>query len=298
MQAYHQESYEEFVGFTEEIFDQEYDFAFITAMDEEIQNLLLQDPEFEQKKIDIEQLIDKAYRVGNARFIPFKLRTECRDKIINLKAIACITGIGKANAAAGTAILLSKAKVEILINYGFCGAVDPNAPVGTVYIGESTSYGDVDVTGFGYQYGQIPNSPVSFCSPPKFTETIYNDNRDHLVYLDMGRIVTTDMFIASRALKSEIINRVQVAKEAEGNNFPILGFDMESAAIAQIARAFDKKVYIFKEVSDSGDEAATESFDKTAYDNTVTALNNTIALIIGTLPRFAMGIAVKSCKKY
>lgn len=279
----------------EDILSIEYDLAFIVAMEEEVACLLLQDPNNEKREVS--EILNGALRIGNARFINFNLTTKVQGQQVLLKCLACLSGIGKVNAAAATTILLTHFKVNIPINMGLCGSVQ-KVPTGTVFIGESVSYGDVDVTGFGYKFGEVPGEgKVAYYTPPKFTHRIYDLNKDKFVYIEMGRIITTDMFINDSKVKNAILDKVAAVKESEGNQLPILAFDMEAAAIAQVASQFDKRVFFFKEVSDNADESGSSDFADSAYTNTSSTLQTTVSLIMGSLETFAIGIAIKRSKE-
>src|SRR5690606_22914425 len=66
------------------------------------------------------------------------------------------SGIGKVNAAMSTAILLERFKPDYVINTGSAGGFNPDLNVGDVVISTEVRHHDVDVTAFGYEYGQVP----------------------------------------------------------------------------------------------------------------------------------------------
>ncbi|CCQ24069.1 5'-methylthioadenosine/S-adenosylhomocysteine nucleosidase [Listeria monocytogenes N53-1] len=64
--------------------------------------------------------------------------------------------------------------------------------VGDVIISDRLAYGDVDVTEFGYTYGQVPRMPAFYQGDAvllKKAETIYRE------YFAYGLVVTNDSFI-------------------------------------------------------------------------------------------------------
>ena len=66
-----------------------------------------------------------------------------------------------------------------------------------------------------------------------------------------GLVVTGDSFIASSKQKEEI-----------KKNFPdALCVEMEGAAFAQVAHAFNKPLVAMRAISDNGDGSANEDFD-------------------------------------
>ena len=105
--------------------------------------------------------------------------TILRDKLENLKqetiagsefnigtlngvdVIVLKSGIGKVNAAMSTTILLEKFKPDYVINTGSAGGYHEELNVGDVVISTEVRHHDVDVTIFGYEYGQVPQLPAS-----------------------------------------------------------------------------------------------------------------------------------------
>lgn len=72
------------------------------------------------------------------------------------------SGIGKVNAALSTAILLERFQPDYVINTGSAGGFHPDLNVGDAIISSEVRHHDVDVTAFGYEYGQVPNLPAAY----------------------------------------------------------------------------------------------------------------------------------------
>src|SRR5699024_6675951 len=66
------------------------------------------------------------------------------------------SGIGKVNAALGTTILLHDFHPDMVINTGSAGGFNKALGVGDIVISTEVRHHDVDATGFGYEYGQVP----------------------------------------------------------------------------------------------------------------------------------------------
>ena len=79
-----------------------------------------------------------------------------------VEVILLKSGIGKVNAAMSTTILLEKFKPDAVINTGSAGGYEPSLNVGDVVISTEVRHHDVDVTIFGYEYGQVPQLPAAF----------------------------------------------------------------------------------------------------------------------------------------
>ena len=61
-----------------------------------------------------------------------------------------------------TTILLEKYNPDYVINTGSAGGYDPKLNVGDLVISSEVRHHDVDVTVFGYEYGQVPQLPAAF----------------------------------------------------------------------------------------------------------------------------------------
>ncbi len=81
--------------------------------------------------------------------------------------ILLLSGIGKVNAAMSTTILLEKYKPDCIINTGSAGGYNPELNVGDAVISTEVRHHDVDVTAFGYEYGQVPQLPAAFLADEK-----------------------------------------------------------------------------------------------------------------------------------
>ena len=147
------------------------------------------------------------------------------------------SGIGKVMSAMSVAVLSNDFKVEAIINTGSAGAVAPGMAVGDIVLADKLAYHDVDVTAFGYKYGQMAGQPLYFESSRYFVS---------------GLITTGDSFIASE-------EKVAAIRE----HFPeVLAVEMEGAAIAQAAHAAGRPFMVIRAMSDTADHAANISFDE------------------------------------
>ena len=162
------------------------------------------------------------------------------------------SGIGKVMAAMSVAILANHFKVDAVINTGSAGALAEGISVGDVVIAEKLAYHDVDVTAFGYEYGQMAQQPLYFESDKKFVTLI----QESLSKLDqnwhLGLIATGDSFVAGD-------DKIATIKEL----FPqVLAVEMEGAAIAQAAHALELPFLVVRAMSDNANHEASISFDE------------------------------------
>ena len=60
------------------------------------------------------------------------------------------------------AVLANDFEVTAVINTGSAGAVAPGLEIGDVVVADRLVYHDVDVTAFGYDYGQMARQPLYY----------------------------------------------------------------------------------------------------------------------------------------
>lgn len=171
---------------------------------------------------------------------------------INDKKITVVLcGIGKANAAAVTALLIQNFGVTEVINLGVCGG---SLGTGSMIVADSVVQHDFDTTALGDELGKLSefDSPYIKCSLD-MTDLICADYR--------GVIASGDKFIADKAHAQFLFKR-----------FGAIGFDMESGAVAQICTNAKVKFAIVRVVSDSGDAIEYEKFKALAAKKGIDAV--------------------------
>ena len=165
------------------------------------------------------------------------------------------SGIGKVAASVTATLLVAKYQVEQLWNTGSAGGIGQGLQIGDIVIADKLAYHDVDVTAFGYDYGQMAGG-----------FPLYYETNQHLVQkvqqlptnltFHVGLIVSGDQFVAS----AEQIQRIKTA-------FPeALANEMESTAIAQVAYQFKTPLLIVRAISDTADSHANVDFDQFIID--------------------------------
>ena len=112
-------------------------------------------------------------------------------------------------------------------------------------IGTKVAYSDVDVTVFGYAYGQVPNKPLYYEADP----TVVKDF-EQLAPVKEGLIVSGDQFVQDTA-KKRILTHFPEALVAE----------MEAAAVAQVAYQFGTPFIVLRGVSDLANGDSGVVFD-------------------------------------
>jgi len=158
-------------------------------------------------------------------------------------------GIGKVNAAIGTTQMITRYDPMCLINTGSAGGLKANMEVGDVIISSHVIHHDVDVTAFGYEYGQIPQLPFAFLPHRELVRIAGKAARKLKgLRIHQGMIATGDSFMDDPEKIRVLKEKLPEAAAAE----------MEAAAVAQVCHQFRKPFVIIRSLSDiAGKESAT-----------------------------------------
>lgn len=162
------------------------------------------------------------------------------------------SGIGKVMSAMSVAVLADRFEVDVVINTGSAGAVAHGIGIGDVVVADRLAYHDVDVTAFGYAYGQMAGQELYYPADSR----LLNKLKDLLASQDItsyvGLIATGDSFVASQ-------EKIAAIK----HHFPeVLAVEMEGAAIAQAAVAIGKPFLVIRAMSDTANGDAPITFDE------------------------------------
>lgn len=158
--------------------------------------------------------------------------------------------IGKANAAIGTTLLNYIFSPRCIINTGSAGGLRQDLNVGDVVISSAVVYHDVDVTAFGYDYGQIPKMP-----------TYYEPDQKLVAIAEKCA-----QFMDSRVIKGVIASGDTFMNDAKRieevrKQFPdVCAVEMEAAAIAQVCYRFQVPFVIIRSLSDIAGKNAEVTF--------------------------------------
>ncbi len=206
--------------------------GIIAAMEQEL-NLLVE--HLENKKTY--SVLSKTYYTG---------------KIKNQELVLVQSGVGKVMSAMSVAILVEKFSVDAIINTGSAGAVATGLKVGDIVVADKLAYHDVDLTAFGYDYGQMSMQPLYFESDTHFVDVFKKVLTNENVSSQIGLIATGDSFIAGQ----DKIDKIK-------SHFPeVLAVEMEGAAIAQAAYATGRPFIVVRAMSDTAAHDANITFDE------------------------------------
>ena len=151
------------------------------------------------------------------------------------------------------AILADHFQVEAIINTGSAGGLAEGIAVGDVVIADKLAYHDVDVTAFGYAYGQMAGQPLYFESDKTFVAKI----QESLSLLDQNWHPRLDCYRGDSFIAGD--DKIASIK----SHFPdVLAVEMEGAAIAQAARALSLPFLVIRAMSDNANHEASISFDE------------------------------------
>lgn len=188
------------------------------------------------------------------------------------KMVLALSGIGKANAAAVTALVAGHFSPDCVINTGSAGGIGAGLKVGDVVIGTQVAHHDVDVTAFGYALGQVPQLPAVFESDAVLAEAAGAAAaafEGAAVY--RGLIVSGDQFVHSSE-KTAFIRR---------NFAGVQAVEMEAAAIAQTCFQLNVPFVVVRAVSDAADEKADISFDEFLKTASVNSARMVMGIVSG-----------------
>lgn len=220
------------------------------------------------------QLLESALVKPKTKMIlgfPFKT-----GKLNGKKVIIGETGVGKANAAMITALIINTFHPKAIIFTGIAGAVNPDLNQGDILIGDKLTYHDYGrLTNEGLTTNPTrnphtkKNNPLYFLADSNLvilanraSKTIdlqgFNE-KSQKPNIMIGTIVTGDTFVASS-------KAVQSFREKHGAD----ATEMEGAAVAQICFQENIPFLVIRSISDKANEAAQvdfQTFKKIASDN-------------------------------
>ena len=224
-------------------------FGIIAAMEEELKTLLLA---LEDKKEVV--VLGKTYFEG---------------RIGRHEVVLVQSGIGKVLSAMSVAILAETFGVDAIINTGSAGAVSEGLAIGDVVIADRLVYHDVDVTAFGYAYGQMAGQELYFLADSELMAKLQAVLAQEGQASYLGLIATGDSFIADP-------DRVAAIK----HHFPeVLAVEMEGAAIAQAAQAAGKPFLVIRAMSDTAQGDANITFDEFVVEAGKRSANTLLTLL-------------------
>lgn len=164
-------------------------------------------------------------------------RTFVLGRIGNNELVLQKCGIGKVNAAVGTAEMIAAYSPDLVMSTGVAGGADTNLEVCDVVVSTACCYHDV-YCGDECAKGQILGMPERFESDSRLVEKALTLGCH--THVRAGLIVTGDWFVNTREKMQLILD-----------DFPsAMAVDMESCSIAQTCHIYNTPFISFRIISD------------------------------------------------
>ena len=206
--------------------------GIIGAMEEEVAAL--------KEAMDIEAVHEQASMVF------------CKGSLCGKDVVIVKSGIGKVNAALCAQILVDRFQVDMLINTGVAGSLNPAIDIGDMVISADAVHHDMDATIFGDLIGQVPRMDVRFF-PADMTlvekAKAANEKANPDIKTFVGRVASGDQFISEKEAKDKIVE-----------NFGAYCTEMEGAGIAHAAYLNKVSYVIIRAISDKADNSAVMDY--------------------------------------
>ncbi|MBQ9900693.1 MAG: 5'-methylthioadenosine/adenosylhomocysteine nucleosidase [Acholeplasmatales bacterium] len=196
------------------------------------------------------------------------LGIEFNEGTINdIEIVLVESGMGKANAAMATTLLISEFGCDLIINTGIAGGLK-GVETKDVVIANNAMYNDVDARLFGYEYGQVPGMPKYYTVNPECLTLVKSTlNKLEIKYKE-GLILSGDKFVSSYDTISEC------------KDLGALAVEMEGTAVAQVCTRAGRDFIILRYISDVvGLPSQNEDYLKFEDEMARRSIKITLALI-------------------
>jgi adenosylhomocysteine nucleosidase len=163
--------------------------------------------------------------------------------------VLAVSGVGKVAAALATQFVCDAFRARCVITFGLAGATDSERQTGQLIVATGAVQHDMDARPLTVAKGVIPSlGEAVLAADPKLSENlrraaeqVVEDPR----VVSSGLVLTGDQIVTSRAVRDKLLRDFP-----EGSCF-----DMETAAIAQVAHQNDIPWGAVRMTSDSADES-------------------------------------------
>lgn len=222
-------------------------------------------------------------------------------RIAGRPVVVAWTGVGKANAAMVTTLLIEHFKPRQVIFTGIAGAVDPNLEPGDIVIAEQTAHHDMGTWWpEGIEHGGVRNrltggtNPTFFPGDPNLLaaaaraaqaatfDPIAHRNGRRPPRVIVGTVVTGDTFIMSTDRCAELAEKLGAD-----------AVEMEGAAVAQICYQQGIACLVIRSIADKADESAVvdkQKFYALAAENSAELVAGILKSLGGTKGRNAEAV--------
>lgn len=178
-----------------------------------------------------------------------------------LNLVVCCAGMGKANAASATQVLITKYNVEAVIFSGIAGNMSSKIGIGDVVIGKTVVYHDAE----DRMIAQSSPGTATYTADPLLVDAVEQGCRLANITYIVGKIATGDQFIGDPVTKKAIQKKCHPDC-----------VEMEGAAVGQVSMRNNIPFVVIRAMSDDSDEAieflGAEKFDVSEYVTTASAI--------------------------
>lgn len=157
------------------------------------------------------------------------------------EVVLCKCGIGKVNAAVCTQTMLLTWPIELVINSGVAGALQPPFEICDICVATDLVQHDVDTTALGDPLGFVSTVRLrEFTCAQWAVEKLLAAAKRLGVTAYPARVASGDQFISDAAAKARIVE-----------NFGASACEMEGGAIAQVCHISGVDCAVIRAISDS-----------------------------------------------
>jgi adenosylhomocysteine nucleosidase len=172
-----------------------------------------------------------------------------KGEIENTYVVLVISGVGKVAAALATQFVCDVYHPRLAITFGLAGATKSDRQTGQLIVATGAVQHDMDARPLTEAKGLIPSlGKATFAADPKLSERLRHAAEQVIAgpgIVSSGLVLTGDQIVTSRAVRDGLLR-----------DFPAgLCFDMETAAIAQVAHQNGLPWGALRMTSDSADES-------------------------------------------
>lgn len=169
----------------------------------------------------------------------------------NHELVIAYSKIGKVNATITASVLIEHFGCEMILFSGVAGALNESYEIKDIVIAEKLVQHDVDITGFGYPFGFIPEGEIFNPCDAKLIKIANLVAEENSLKVHNGIIATGDQFINDEARKAWI-----------RENFKADAVEMEGASLAITCFALGIPCLVIRTMSDKAGKEADINFDE------------------------------------
>ena len=189
---------------------------------------------------EVEQICARLSDVTTDRYAGVEYFT---GSLAGKKVVVCCGGMGKANAASTTQVLITRYGAQAIIFAGIAGNMSPEIGIGDMVVGKTVFYHDAELD----MLAQSAPFEKEYQGDPVLVQAAMDACAAAGIRAIAGRIATGDRFVGDSATK----NVIAAACHPDC-------VEMEGAAVSQVAGRNGVPCVILRSMSDNADESGYE----------------------------------------